>query len=157
MDTPPPFDPVRHRRGGRPLLPDGERYSEKLYFRLTLDELDAVKARAEDARQSVSEFARRMVRDGKVKVTYSRHCDPRLWVEVHLMLYKLKDCLNAAEQQGFPPETVEAIKEASREAGAYMRVLMAQGETEANGAGEQAQADDDEEDEHSGEWDDIEP
>ena len=129
MDEPQPFDPIRHRRGGRRKKAPADLRSEKVYFRLTPDELAAVKAKLDEARlYSVSEYARRMVRDGKIKPTYSRHCDPWLWVQVHLLLYKLKDCLNAAAAQGFPPEAVKAIEDAARETSALMHKLIMQGE-----------------------------
>ena len=129
MDEPPPFDPIRHRRGGRRKKPPADLLSEKVYFRLTPDELAAVKAKLDEARvYSVSEYARRMVRDGKIKPTYSRHCDPWLWCETLFLRRTLTDCMNMAEVQGFPPKAVKTIEDAAKEVLAYMHVLLAQGE-----------------------------
>ena len=117
--------PPRTRRNtGRPCKPEPEQRAVKLYFRVTPAELAAIKTRADELGLRVSDFARSMVRDGKVRVSRSRNFDPALFAQISRLGNNLNQCLVEARRGNFPPDVAAAAEDALRETGAFIRKLV---------------------------------
>lgn len=125
MDTPPSFDPVRHRRGGRPRKAEDERHSEVLKIRITPDALAKLTAQAEAAGLSVSEYGRATIENNPVRVTVSQTAPPEVVQQLRIMGGNLRQALEEGRRGHFrDPATEAALTTAAQTISAELRRML---------------------------------
>ena len=125
MVAAPAFDPIRHRRGGRPRKDDTARLGELLAVRLTPEARAELDARAAAAGLSPAAFARAALSGAAVRVTVSQTAPPELIQQLRIMGGNLRQALeHAREGRYIKPSTEAALAEAARTISAELRRLI---------------------------------
>ena len=120
-----PFDPVRHRRGGRRPKAAAERRDVFIRVRVTTGQLAAITARAAAAGLSLADYGRAAL-DGKaVQVTVSRTAPPEVLRQLRIMGGNLRQALEEGRRGNFgDPATEAALTDAARVVAAELRRLL---------------------------------
>lgn len=128
-DTPPPFDPVRHRRGGRKPKAEPDRHSCVLRVRITPEKYWQLSARALEASMSLSAYARATFEDNPVQVRVSPLPPVEVMRELRIMGNNLNQALQEARIHGFSEQRIQALEQAaatiSSELGRVMEPVFA--------------------------------
>lgn len=123
--APPPFDPVRHRRGGRPRKPQEARQDGILSVRLPRDAHAALTARAAASGLSLADFSRAALEGNPVRVTVSQTAPPEVIRQLRIMGGNLRQALELAREGRYiRPSTEAALEEAARTISAELRRLL---------------------------------
>ena len=116
MDSPPPFDPIRHRRGGRKRKPEDKRLCEIVKIRITPEKLAEMKARADEVCMSLSEYGRATFENNPVRVTVAQRAPPEVIREMRIMSNDVKEVIRLARLGTFDTPELEAAAVAAMQA-----------------------------------------
>jgi hypothetical protein len=123
-DAPPKFDPIRHRRGGRPRKPEHERYGCNVSFWLSPEQRAKGEARAAEAGLSLSAYSRASFTGDTVRVVVTRGAPPELLRQLRLIGNNLKQALHEARRGNFTSETETRVMQALDAINAELRTLL---------------------------------
>lgn len=123
-NTAPKFDPIKHRRGGRPRKAEPDRHSCVLRIRITPEKYLLLSGRADEAGMSLSAYARATFEDNPVKVRVSPLPPIEVWRELRMMGINLNQALQEARTHGFSEERQAALEEAARTISTELGRLM---------------------------------
>ena len=125
MVAAPAFDPVKHRRGGRPRKDDTARLGESLAVRLTPDARAELDARAAAAGLSPAAYARAALSGAVVRVTVSQTAPPELIQQLRIMGGNLRQALELARDGRYiRPSTEAALTRAAQTISDELRTLI---------------------------------
>ena len=108
----PPFDPIRHRRGGRPRKAPDERHGRFLGCWATPELAARIEAKAAAAGISLSEYMR-LVLDGEgLTIEVVQAAPPAVLRQLRVMRNNVKQTLFEAQRGTFSPEVEAAALQA---------------------------------------------
>jgi hypothetical protein len=111
-DTPPKFDPIRHRRGGRPRKPGDKRLGFRVNFRITPEQWAKGEARAAEAGLSLSAYSRASFNGDTVRIVVTQGPPPETLYQLRIMGNNLKQALHEARRGDFSAETETKVMQA---------------------------------------------
>ena len=124
MDAP-PFDPVRHRRGGRRRKPEGERRDIGIRVRLSPEELAGAKERAKAAGMSMAAFGRAALNNTPISLTVVKEAPPEIVFQLRAMGNNLNQALYEARAGNFTdPNTEAALVAAAQTIASELRTVL---------------------------------
>ena len=122
--TAPPFDPIRHRRGGRPAKPDAQRRDIRLQVRISPQEHDTAKALIATTGLSLSEFVRRAF-EGSVEIVTAQTAPPELLRQLRVLNNHMNQLLHEARRAPDAlPKLEAAAIDAMQTVNAELRVMI---------------------------------
>jgi hypothetical protein len=123
-DTPPKFDPIRHRRGGRPRKPEHQRRDTVVRVRMNTEEFSRIEARAAAADLSLSAYSRASFSGDTVRIVVTQSAPPEIVHQLRGMGNNLKQALHEARRGNFSSETETRVTQALDAINAELRTLL---------------------------------
>ena len=120
----PQFDPIRHRRGGRPRKAANERRAHQLNIRLTPDEWADGEARAAAAGLSLCEYGRLVLSDRALSIEVAPVPPPEIVRQLRALGHNLDQALHEARRMGFSDVARRALEQAARTVSTELRALF---------------------------------
>ena len=120
----PKFDPLRHRRGGRPRKPPQERRVYRINLRLTPEEWAQGEARAAEAGLSITEYGRLLFTQTTLTIETAPVPPPETLRQLRLMGNSLRQAIAVVQAHGFTQQTQREIEEAARAVSTGLRTLI---------------------------------
>ena len=123
-DTPPPFDPVRHRRGGRRPKDEAERRDLLIQVRVSPKERDRAAVAAAAAGLTLSQYTRAAF-NGAIVITVSQTAPPEVLRQLRLLNLNMNQILHQSRLGVFSaPDLEAAAVEAMRTVSGELRRLI---------------------------------
>jgi Mobilization protein NikA len=122
--APPKFDPIRHRRGGRPRKAADKRRGTVIRVRLTLEEWAKVEARAAETRLSLSDYIRTVMYGEQLTIKIAPVPPPEVMRQLRIMGRNLWQAIEEGRRLGFSEARQRALEEAAATIGREMRRLL---------------------------------
>lgn len=120
----PLFDPVRHRRGGRPRKAPEALHGQLVVFRVTPEQKARAEAKAAEAGLSLSEYGRRLFTGESLTIEVAPIPPPEIIRQLRMMGNNLNQALHEARQRGFAEAERQALEQAVRSVSVELRMLL---------------------------------
>jgi hypothetical protein len=120
----PKFDPIRHRRGGRPRKPDHERHGRYVSFWMTDEQRERGEAKAAEAGLSISEYGRAVFSGGTLTIEVASVPPPELMQELRVIGRNLWQAIEDARRNHFSEAERRALEQAAAVISTELRVLL---------------------------------
>jgi hypothetical protein len=122
--TAPAFDPIRHRRGGRPRKPPQDKHDEFITFRVTPEQRAQGEEKAARAGLSLSAYSRAAFLGDTVRIVVRKGAPPEVILQLRYMGNNVKQVLHEARLGNFPPHVEAKAAEALDIINAELRALL---------------------------------
>jgi hypothetical protein len=123
MDAP-PFDPIRHRRGGRKRKPENDRASCVLRIRITTEKYWQFFARAAEANMTLSAYGRATFENNPVRVRVVPGAPAEVMRELRIMGRNLWQAIEDGRRYGFSDRERQALELAAETISNELRRLL---------------------------------
>jgi hypothetical protein len=125
MDAAAPiFDPIRHRRGGRPRKPEQERHGRYVSFWVTEEQRARGEAKAAEAGLSLSEYGRAVFSGDALTIEVAPMPPPELVRELRMIGRNLWQAIEDARRNHFAEAERRALERVAAVISTELRVLL---------------------------------